>query len=158
MPGWLVLTRRDDQDTYFELSSGDQIVVRVRNSGDDRIQIAVKAPKNVAVVRGEARNKDSREAMSDLTDSHRKIRDALAGQQRDFVRDPNAGDVVEIREILTDEVDGTEFEHDTLLRVLAVKEGLVWLKLYGQGFHTWSLARWIKRLTEATHCHLKAQA
>lgn len=62
---------------------------------------------------------------------------------------PMKGDVVEIRERRIDDCDDEEYDSETMLRVLAVHESFVWVKVYGEGRHTWHLSRWKKRLGEA---------
>jgi hypothetical protein len=60
---------------------------------------------------------------------------------------PLPGDVIEITERCTDEVSGEQYEHEFMLRVVAVHEDRVWFKEYGiKGHALCSLRKWNERL------------
>jgi hypothetical protein len=59
---------------------------------------------------------------------------------------PIRGDVVDVKEWLTDEVTGAEFQHESMLRVVAVHEDRIWFKEYGKGHDLVTLNVWINRL------------
>lgn len=63
---------------------------------------------------------------------------------------PMPGDVIEIRERRKDETDGTDFDHDVMLRVVAVHEDRVWFKEYGKGHRLVCLKEWQERLAKSS--------
>jgi len=62
---------------------------------------------------------------------------------------PLAGDVIELRERMTDP-DGDPFDGEVMLRVIAVAEELVWFKQYGKSRRLIvSLKEWKQRIETA---------
>ena len=59
---------------------------------------------------------------------------------------PIRGDVVDIKEWLIDDVTGGEFQHESMLRVIAVNEDRIWFKEYGKGHVLATLNVWASRL------------
>lgn len=59
---------------------------------------------------------------------------------------PMAGDVIEIVEKLTDPDTQELFNHESMLRVVAVHEERVWFKEYGKGHSLVGLSQWRERL------------
>lgn len=59
---------------------------------------------------------------------------------------PIRGDVVDIKEWLIDDVTGGEFQHESMLRVIAVHEDRIWFKEYGKGHVLATLNVWASRL------------
>ena len=63
---------------------------------------------------------------------------------------PLAGDVLELAEKHSDPVSGETFETDTMIRVVAVHEGRVWLKQYDAAGHQLMLiSKWQERFDKA---------
>lgn len=62
---------------------------------------------------------------------------------------PLPGDVIEITECCTDEVSGEQYEHEFMLRVVAVHEERVWMKEYGKGHSLVTKKEWTRRLGES---------
>ena len=58
MDGWLVFTRKTNQDIII----GDQIVVRVMGIRGDKVRIGIHAPDDVAIDRREIRDAKRRNA------------------------------------------------------------------------------------------------
>lgn len=59
---------------------------------------------------------------------------------------PIRGDVVDIKEWITDEEEGGEFFHECMLRVVAVHEDRIWFKEYGKGHVLATCNVWTSRL------------
>jgi hypothetical protein len=59
---------------------------------------------------------------------------------------PIRGDVVDIKEWIIDEVTGGEFQHESMLRVVAVHEDRIWFKEYGKGHVLQPSNVWTSRL------------
>jgi hypothetical protein len=63
---------------------------------------------------------------------------------------PMRGDVIEIKEWIDDEATGTHFEHETMLRVVAVHEDRIWFKEYGEkGHQLTTCIAWSNRLEKS---------
>ena len=70
---------------------------------------------------------------------------------------PIRGDVVDIKEWITDEAEGVEFQHESMLRVVAVHEDRIWFKEYGKGHILATLNVWTNRLQKAKSTFTVAQ-
>jgi sRNA-binding carbon storage regulator CsrA len=49
----LVTTRRRDQEFFLAMPDGTTVVIKVMGTGDARVRLAVAAPKDVQILRGE---------------------------------------------------------------------------------------------------------
>lgn len=74
---------------------------------------------------------------------------AVSRQPIQVAESPVARDVIEIREHVVCPCSEESFEHESLLRVVAVHEERVWFKEYGKGHQLVTLNTWKERLTTA---------